>query len=63
MQRRSSSNIGWRVPKKTLNPWQAEKDVLLSAIRNNKPHNEARRDALGRAGMRCQVYTLTPAAL
>ena len=28
-----------------VNPWQAEWNVLLDAIRNNKPHNEARRAA------------------
>jgi len=25
-----------------VNPWQAEWDVLLGAIRNDRPHNEAR---------------------
>lgn len=29
-----------------MTPWQAEWDVLLSAIRNNRPHNEARRGVI-----------------
>ena len=33
-----------------MNPWQAEWDVLLSAIRNDQPHNEARRAALSNLG-------------
>ena len=44
------SNIAWRAPKETVNPWQAEWDVLLSAIRNDRPHNEARRAALSNLG-------------
>jgi hypothetical protein len=28
-----------------VDPWQAEWNVLLDAIRNNKPHNEAKRAA------------------
>ena len=47
---REQSGIGWRAPKETVNPWQAEWDVLLSAIRNNKPHNESRRAALANLG-------------
>jgi predicted dehydrogenase len=49
-QRTEQSNLAWRAPKETVNPWQAEWDVLLSAIRNNKPHNEARRAALSNLG-------------
>lgn len=49
-QRTEQSNIAWRPPKETVNPWQAEWDVLLSAIRNDKPHNEARRAALSNLG-------------
>jgi hypothetical protein len=33
-----------------VNPWQAEWDVLLGAIRNNKPHNEVKRAALSNLG-------------
>lgn len=43
-------NIAWRAPKETVNPWQAEWDVLLSAIRNDRPHNETRRAALSNLG-------------
>lgn len=49
-QRLDRSNISWRAPKETVNPWQAEWDVLLSAIRNDRPHNEARRAALSNLG-------------
>jgi predicted dehydrogenase len=59
-QRTEQSNIAWRAPKETVNPWQAEWDVLLSAIRNNKPHNEARRAALSNLGAimgRAAVHT------
>ena len=59
-QRTEQSNIAWRPAKETVNPWQAEWDVLLSAIRNNKPHNEARRAALSNLGAimgRAAVHT------
>lgn len=49
-QRVDQSNIAWRAPKETVNPWQAEWDVLLSAIRNDRPHNEGRRAALSNLG-------------
>ena len=44
------SNIAWRPEKEVVNPWQAEWDVLLSAIRKDRPHNEARRAALSNLG-------------
>ncbi len=44
------ATIAWRPAKELINPWQAEWDVLLSAIRNNRPHNEARRAALSNLG-------------
>jgi predicted dehydrogenase len=44
------SNVAWRPPKETVNPWQAEWDALLDAIRNNKPHNELRRAAYSNLG-------------
>jgi predicted dehydrogenase len=44
------SNVAWRPPKETVNPWQAEWDVLLDAIRQDKPHNEVRRAALSNLG-------------
>ncbi len=40
------SQITWRAPRETLTPWQAEWEVLLSAIRNDRPHNETRRAGL-----------------
>jgi len=45
-QRCAGDNIAWRAPRETVTPWQAEWDVLLDAIRNDRPHNEARRAAL-----------------
>jgi predicted dehydrogenase len=59
-QRTERSNLAWRAPKETVNPWQAEWDVLLSAIRQNKPHNETRRAALSNLGAimgRAAVHT------
>ncbi len=55
-----SSDIAWRAPKEMVNPWQAEWDVLLSAIRNDKPHNETKRAALSNLGAimgRAAVHT------
>jgi predicted dehydrogenase len=49
-QRLERAGITWKAPKEAVNPWQAEWDVLLSAIRNDKPHNEARRAALSNLG-------------
>lgn len=44
------SNVAWRPAKELVNPWQAEWDVLLDAIRHNKPHNELRRAAYSNLG-------------
>ena len=44
-QRILSENITWQPPKEASNPWQAEWNVLLDAIRNDRPHNEAERAA------------------
>jgi hypothetical protein len=44
-QRIERSHITWRPPKETVDPWQAEWNVLLEAIRQDRPHNEARRAA------------------
>jgi predicted dehydrogenase len=49
-QRIEPSRIAWRAPRETVNPWQAEWEVLLDAIRNDRPHNEARRAALSNLG-------------
>ncbi len=45
-QRCTPGNIAWRAPKEEITPWQAEWNVLLEAIRNDRPHNEAKRAAL-----------------
>jgi predicted dehydrogenase len=45
-QRCSPDNIAWRAPKEPVTPWQAEWTDLLDAIRNDKPHNEAKRAAM-----------------
>jgi predicted dehydrogenase len=44
-QRCENSNIAWEAPPEALTPWQAEWQVLLDAIRENRPHNEAKRAA------------------
>lgn len=49
-QRIDNDNIAWKPPRERVNPWQAEWNVLLSAIRNDRPHNEARRAALSNLG-------------
>jgi len=45
-QRIDRDNIDWEAPKEELTPWQAEWKALLEAIRNDRPHNEAKRAAL-----------------
>jgi predicted dehydrogenase len=45
-QRIADNNIAWRAEKEQSSPWQAEWNVLLDAIRKDKPHNEAKRAAL-----------------
>jgi len=44
-QRTAKDNIAWRPEKEKVSPYQVEWDMLLSAIRQNRPHNEARRAA------------------
>ncbi len=44
-QRSDKSNIGWRPEREKVSPYQVEWDELLSAIRHDRPHNEARRAA------------------
>jgi len=59
-QRIENDNIAWKAPRETVNPWQAEWDVLLAAIRNDRPHNETRRAALSNLGAimgRAAVHT------
>jgi predicted dehydrogenase len=43
-QRIAADNIAWK-SEPEVNPWQVEWNVLLEAIRNDRPHNEARRAA------------------
>jgi predicted dehydrogenase len=59
-QRVEPGNIAWRADKETVNPWQAEWDVLLAAIRKDRPHNETRRAGLSNLGAimgRAAVHT------
>ncbi len=57
-QRIDKDNISWRAPEEQYTPWQAEWLELLKAIRQDLPHNEARRaaesnlvDMMGRAAV------------
>lgn len=43
--RMEDADIVWSYGQKDLNPYHAEWQLLLDAIRQNKPHNEARRAA------------------
>ena len=45
-QRINDGNIVWEAPEEKYNPWDAEWNVLLDSIRNDKPQNEAERAAL-----------------
>jgi predicted dehydrogenase len=59
-QHTTAGNVAWRPPKERVNPWQAEWNVLLGAIRNDRSHNEARRAALSNLGAimgRAAVHT------
>jgi hypothetical protein len=44
-QRTTKDGITWRPEKERVSPYQVEWDVLLDAIRKDKPHNETRRAA------------------
>jgi len=44
-QRIGREHIAWRPEREKVDPWQAEWNVLLDAIRNDRPHNEAKRAA------------------
>jgi len=57
-QRCANDNIAWQAPEEKYNPWDAEWNVLLSNIRQNKPQNEVERavksnfaDLMGRAAL------------
>ena len=60
-QRAAKDNIAWRPEREKVSPYQVEWDVLLNAIRQDKPHNEVRRAAftnlasiMGRAAVHTQ---------
>jgi len=44
-QRCVKNNVAWRPPNERMSPYQVEWDVLLTAIRENRPHNEIERAA------------------
>ena len=55
---RKRDNIVWQAPKEKYTSWQAEWNVLLDSIRNDRPQNEAKRaaysnltDMMGRAAV------------
>ncbi len=57
-QRIEKDNIVWEAPPEELTAWDAEWNVLLDSIRNNKPQNETKRaamsnfaDLMGRAAL------------
>jgi predicted dehydrogenase len=45
-QRVAKDNVDWQAPDEPFNAWQAEWNVLIDSIRNDKPQNEAKRAAL-----------------
>ncbi|MHC4753518.1 MAG: Gfo/Idh/MocA family protein [Planctomycetota bacterium] len=44
-QRTAKNNIVWRPEREKVSPYQVEWDVLLEAIRQDRPHNEVQRAA------------------
>jgi predicted dehydrogenase len=57
-QQINKRNVAWEPTPEPCSPWQAEWNNLISAIRNDKPHNEAKRaaesnlvDIMGRAAV------------
>ena len=44
-QHARNDNIAWRPEKERISPYVAEWSALLTAIRNNRPHNELKRGA------------------
>jgi predicted dehydrogenase len=44
-QRTADDNVAWRPEKEQVSPYQVEWDVLLNAIRQDRPHNEVERAA------------------
>lgn len=45
-QRIADDNIMWQAPDEEVTPWDAEWNVLLDSIRNDKPQNEVKRAAM-----------------
>jgi predicted dehydrogenase len=45
-QRIATDNVAWKAEPERSSPWQAEWNVLLDAIRHDRPHNEAKRAAM-----------------
>jgi len=45
-QRVGKEHVVWKAPREKYSPWDAEWNVLLDSIRNNKPQNEVKRAAL-----------------
>jgi hypothetical protein len=59
-QRIATDNVAWKPEREALSPYHVEWKELLGAIRENRPHNEARRAALANlAGLmgRAAVHT------
>lgn len=44
-QRCARDNVAWEIGKESCSHWQAEWNALLESIRNDRPHNEAKRAA------------------
>jgi len=44
-QQMTKDNVAWAYGQRDINPYRAEWQLLLDAIRGNEPHNEARRAA------------------
>jgi predicted dehydrogenase len=44
-QQTTDQNVAWKAERERSSPYHAEWKVLLDAIRNDRPHNEARRAA------------------
>jgi predicted dehydrogenase len=49
-QQTAGGKVAWKPGRERVNPWQAEWDVLLEAVRSNKPHNELKRAAYSNLG-------------
>ncbi len=45
-QRTGDDHVDWKADNEPCTPWQAEWNVLVDAIRNDRPHNETRRAML-----------------